>query len=122
MRPETYALSPGADALILRWSDSSEDRIPAPRLRAAARDAASVRRRIEQGALTVAPDLTIDWADPMGAMGLNIRFSDGHDRAIYPWDYLREIAASGPETAPEAAPATGAASANDPARVVSNVN
>ena len=93
MRPETYALTPGADALILRWSDARVDRIPAPQLRAAARDAASVRRRIEQGPLVPAAGLTIDGADPVGAMGLNIRFSDGHDRAIYPWAYLREIAA-----------------------------
>ena len=28
----------------------------------------------------------------VGSYAINIAFSDGHDRGIYPWAYLREIA------------------------------
>lgn len=28
----------------------------------------------------------------MGTTGVQIKFSDGHDRGIYPWGYLRAIA------------------------------
>lgn len=28
----------------------------------------------------------------VGEAGLNIRFSDGHDRGLYPWEYLRSVA------------------------------
>jgi DUF971 family protein len=28
----------------------------------------------------------------VGAYGVQLHFDDGHDRGIYPWDYLRELA------------------------------
>lgn len=28
----------------------------------------------------------------MGSTGIQVVFSDGHDRGIFPWDYLRRIA------------------------------
>nr|WP_244575527.1 DUF971 domain-containing protein [Rhizobium sp. 11515TR] len=32
--------------------------------------------------------------EPIGSYGVRLVFSDGHDRGIYPWQYLREIADS----------------------------
>lgn len=29
---------------------------------------------------------------PFGALALNLIFADGHDRGVFPWAYLREIA------------------------------
>ena len=92
MRPEAYARSEDGGALVLSWSGEPDAQILAPRLREAARDAGSIRLRLEQGALIAPTDLTIAFIEPMGSMGLNVGFSDGHDRAVYPWDYLRALA------------------------------
>lgn len=32
--------------------------------------------------------------EPVGEKGLQCFFSDGHQRGIYPWDYLHELASS----------------------------
>jgi DUF971 family protein len=29
--------------------------------------------------------------EPVGGFGVNIHFSDGHDRGIYPFVYLKEL-------------------------------
>jgi DUF971 family protein len=31
--------------------------------------------------------------EPVGEQALNLGFSDGHDRGIYPWAYLRQLGA-----------------------------
>ena len=36
-------------------------------------------------------EVTILAVDPMGHYGINIAFSDGHARGIYPWSYLAEL-------------------------------
>jgi DUF971 family protein len=40
------------------------------------------------------PDVHLAAAEPVGQYGLNLRFSDGHGRGIYPWALLRELALS----------------------------
>ncbi|MEZ2143418.1 gamma-butyrobetaine hydroxylase-like domain-containing protein [Bradyrhizobium sp. DN5] len=42
--------------------------------------------------LTVAPGLHVAAIEPIGNYALRLSFSDGHDRGIYPWSYLRELA------------------------------
>ena len=37
-------------------------------------------------------DVTITAAREIGTYGVNIAFSDGHDRGIYPWSYLEALA------------------------------
>ena len=37
-------------------------------------------------------DLTIVAVELVGNYGIHVRFSDGHDRGIFPWAYLAEIA------------------------------
>ena len=63
-------------------------------LRANAMDAVSRRQRIDQGSVTVCPDISIISVRPVGHTGLNIAFSDGHDRSIYPYPYLQSLAQS----------------------------
>jgi len=55
------------------------------------RDAASRREKIDTGAVAVPADLTITGLMQVGSTGVNVHFSDGHDRAIYPFAYLREL-------------------------------
>jgi DUF971 family protein len=40
------------------------------------------------------PGLRITEIHPVGAYGVQLVFSDGHDRGIYPWTYLRELTQS----------------------------
>lgn len=63
-------------------------------LRAHAMDAVSRRERIDNSSVTVCPDIHILSVRPVGHTGLNITFSDGHDRAIYPYSYLQTLALS----------------------------
>jgi DUF971 family protein len=90
MTPET--LTPDCTELRIEWPDGRSDAIPAAILRGAARDASSLREQIDTGTIRVADGIEITGCDPVGTYGVNIRFSDGHDRAIYPFVYLREIA------------------------------
>lgn len=94
MRPEELTLSDDRARLIVAWPGGTVDEIPATRLRESARDAASLRKKIDFGEIAAAADLTIDDIRLVGAFGVNLTFSDGHDRAIYPWPYLREIASA----------------------------
>ncbi|MDK1493921.1 gamma-butyrobetaine hydroxylase-like domain-containing protein [Sinorhizobium sp. 7-81] len=38
--------------------------------------------------------MTITSAEAIGSYAVRLGFSDGHDRGIYPWSYLRDIANS----------------------------
>ncbi len=91
MPPEALTISKDRALLHATWPDRSFA-IPAKALRVAARDAVSVRERHDNGTVMVPPDITITGVEMVGAMGVNVIFSDGHDRAIFPWAYLREIA------------------------------
>ena len=66
--------------------------IGAPHLRAACRCADCRRERIDRDAVPDTGDTTIAEVRLVGDHALNITFSDGHDRGIYPWSYLRELA------------------------------
>jgi len=50
------------------------------------------RRRRLGDVLPVAADVMLEKAEPVGIAGLQLFFSDGHSRGIYPWAYLRQIA------------------------------
>jgi len=51
----------------------------------------SARRRID-GVLPVAADVVLQKLEPVGSVGLQLFFSDGHSRGIYPWAYLQQMA------------------------------
>ncbi len=81
-----------AQALVLHWSaeDADPTTLPAAYLRA--RCQCTHCRRLD------AKDLERDhaWvllmdAKPVGTYGLQLVYSDGHDRGIYPWYYLRQL-------------------------------
>lgn len=82
--PLSVELSPGT--LRLRWTD-----------RAAELDAATLRSVCRCGgcrsrAPSADPALRLADAVPVGHYAVNLIFSDGHDRGIYPWVWLRELA------------------------------
>lgn len=91
--PSEIALAADRRSLLIDWGHGRRDSASAAALRDACRSSRSVRLRVDGRAVPVADDLTIVDVRPVGHYAINLVFSDGHDRGIYPWRYLREIAA-----------------------------
>ena len=78
--------------LQLGWADGQQARFSAPTLRSACKCAGCEKRR-RDGHLPAAPaDTALTGIHPIGEFGLQLVFSDGHDRGIYPWPYLHQLA------------------------------
>jgi prepilin-type processing-associated H-X9-DG protein len=70
--------------------------LPAGRLRAACRCAHCRRAQIDGVFPGHFEAIAVAQVAPMGHYGINIAFSDGHARGIFPWSYLAELAADLP--------------------------
>jgi DUF971 family protein len=78
--------------LELTWQDGSTDRLPHALLRSCCRCAACEQQRRHSGTpIEAAGSIRLSAIEPIGDKGLNLVFSDGHGRGIYPWAYLRQI-------------------------------
>lgn len=84
-----------AGTLRIRWSDGLLRSFSNALLREHCQCAQckSLRRRSEP--VTAAAGLRITDIHPVGAYAMQLVFSDGHRRGIYPWAYLRELGESG---------------------------
>jgi len=79
--------------LELAWQDGAVSRLPHGLLRSRCRCAGCEQQFRTQGRRPeVSPDLRLADIQPIGDKGLNLHFTDGHGRGIYPWAYLRQIA------------------------------
>ncbi|MEM9682870.1 MAG: DUF971 domain-containing protein [Pseudomonadota bacterium] len=90
--PRQVTLAADRGHLEIEWDDGTRDRASAGALRAASRSSGAVRARLDGRAVPPPGDLTIVAVNPIGHYALNLVFSDGHDRGIYPWGYLKEVA------------------------------
>jgi DUF971 family protein len=93
--PSAITLHRASRTLHLSWGDA-EAAVPHGSLRLACRCAECESRR-RHGPAGVPPvhafgDVELLRIEPVGVIGLQFLFSDGHQRGIYPWAYLREIA------------------------------
>jgi DUF971 family protein len=89
--PEQIVVSADRSELRLVWPGRTLA-LGAPRLRAACRCADCRRARIDRDSDHVSDSVALADVRLVGDHALNITFSDGHDRGIYPWSYLRELA------------------------------
>lgn len=89
-RPEDLAIVEDGAALTVVWP-SRTCVIAADVLWRQCPSAAGKRRRID-GRDTPPPGIAITRLAPIGGYGVNIAFCDGHDRGIYPWGLLAELA------------------------------
>ena len=78
--------------LELAWADGRRVTFSSPSLRTACKCAGCEKRRRDDQPLAAAPDTTLTQINPIGDMGVQLVFSDGHDRGIYPWPYLHQLA------------------------------
>lgn len=93
MSPSEIRLERGRTHLSVTWDDGSRTIFEASLLREKARDAASVRSEVNGWTVPAAPDISISAVEPIGNYAVRLVFSDGHERGIFPWAYLSEIAA-----------------------------
>ncbi|MGY3606312.1 MULTISPECIES: gamma-butyrobetaine hydroxylase-like domain-containing protein [unclassified Bradyrhizobium] len=76
----------------MTWPDCGTRLLGAEALLRASRAASEIRRQVAGVELTIAPELHVAAIEPIGNYALRLSFSDGHDRGIYPWSYLRKLA------------------------------
>jgi DUF971 family protein len=92
MRIQSFWIADGGRTLIVAWEGGGESRLAAGVLWGECRSAGARRRRLDGANIDSAADLAIVGAWPVGRYGINIAFSDGHDRGIYPWALLADLA------------------------------
>ncbi|MCA3246193.1 MAG: DUF971 domain-containing protein [Azospirillum sp.] len=83
-----------ADGAFLEMLDERDriERIAAVALRRACRCAWCVRARHDGTFSTRFDAVRIKNAEAIGRYAVRLHFSDGHDRGIFPWQFIREIA------------------------------
>jgi DUF971 family protein len=90
------AASDDGRALHLTLGNGPALRLPAEQLRAACRCAHCRRAQIDGVFPVQFPSVAIVGVAPIGHYAVNLEFSDGHARGIYPWSYLAELAGDRP--------------------------
>src|SRR5712672_346222 len=88
--PETIVLAADRLRLRLSWSNGEGAQLRAEQLRAACRCAWCTRARIDGHFAASFDGVAIERLTPIGDYAINIAFSDGHARGIYPWPYLQQ--------------------------------
>lgn len=92
--PERVVIHQASRRLELRWPDGHAISLGHARLRGACKCAwcEGPRRRQPDQPSACDPDVRLEAITPIGEVGLQLHFSDGHDRGIYPWAYLHSLA------------------------------
>lgn len=86
--PELVSLR--RDSLTLRWAEGHHAITSAAALRAACR-CAECRASAAGAAVEDHATVKLTGVTPVGQYALQLTFSDGHDRGIYPWSLLHEL-------------------------------
>jgi DUF971 family protein len=89
--PTHIAVSDNLDFLDLTMAQGEMVRLPAGRLRAACKCAHCIRARIDGVFAAGFDGIAITHIAPIGDYAINIAFSDGHARGIYPWRLLLDL-------------------------------
>ena len=89
--PESITVTQGGAKLVVSDREGASHTIDAERLRLACRCAHCTRARIDGKFPERFDGVTISALTSMGHYGVNITFSDGHARGIFPWSYLAEL-------------------------------
>jgi len=90
--PHDVTIEDGGAALRLAWGDGGSARIAASMLWSECPSAQGRRRRLDGRHINAPAGLKIVRAAPIGHYAINIAFSDGHARGVYPWSLLTALA------------------------------
>jgi DUF971 family protein len=91
MAPTEIRLVNGRRTLEIEWPDGARSHLQAGHLRANCRSSRAIRSRHDGADTKPAGDLQMTDVGLIGLYGINLAFSDGDDRGIYPWSYLRQL-------------------------------
>lgn len=75
----------------ISWPDGRTDKLSCLALRAACACSSCLHAKRSGRLALYDADITIVDAKPFGVSGLQLFFSDGHSRGVFPWAYLREL-------------------------------
>lgn len=89
--PDEVRLSRGTRSLELVWPERTLH-FGFAELRNHCRCADCTAKRRSGGQIEASGDINIVAIHPLGTGALQFVFSDGHERGIFPWPYLAEIA------------------------------
>ncbi|ELX12850.1 hypothetical protein Jab_1c14650 [Janthinobacterium sp. HH01] len=94
IHPSTLVNNRQGRMLDIVWDDGQTQHLPHALLRAQCKCTVCQSQRLLAGAAQAAPeaDVRIDEIRQVGAYGVQLIFSDKHERGIYPWTYLRSLA------------------------------
>ena len=94
-QPAEIRLTQQATQLEIDWKDGTATRFSAAALRVACRCAicksAAVKAAHADQSANPVPDMRITLIESMGPNSINLQFSDGHTRGIFPFAYLRSL-------------------------------
>ncbi|MFD1705094.1 DUF971 domain-containing protein [Methylopila henanensis] len=96
--PAEAAVRDAGRELRLSFHDGDGATLSAETLRLGCRCAWCTRARADGRFPAAFPGVAITAIEPLGGYAAHMTFDDGHDRGIYPWTYLRRLAAG--ETPP----------------------
>jgi DUF971 family protein len=91
MFPKEIRLAKDRASLEIEWRDGIIRRLTAPLLRAHCRSARAVREAVDGTAGVDANAVHITRVEQVGGYAVNLGFSDGEERGIYPWSLLRSL-------------------------------
>ncbi|WP_338770263.1 DUF971 domain-containing protein [Massilia sp. METH4] len=81
----------GSGVLAVHWEDGSDSAFTHAQLRAACPCSECRAIRRAGGIVSAAAGVRLSAIEPAGANALNLAFSDGHARGIYPFALLAEL-------------------------------
>jgi len=94
----TQIIEESDSEVSINWSDGTETRYDAPRLRRACPCAGCINEWTGEKKLdeqSVADDLYFKHISIVGRYALNFHFSDGHDTGIFSFEYLKKLQTDG---------------------------
>ena len=77
--------------LEISWSDGLVSRFKDAALRRACRCTTCRQASARQETIPCPEDIRLLSIVPVGSYAIQFSFDDGHDRGIFPWDYLRRL-------------------------------
>ncbi|QEY60683.1 DUF971 domain-containing protein [Metapseudomonas lalkuanensis] len=88
--PNSLRNSLGEAQLTLEWADGEQQQISHTRLRGACPCSQCKSARL-RGVISMVDEGVRLERIALQGYGVQLVFSDGHERGIYPWEYLREL-------------------------------
>jgi DUF971 family protein len=79
--------------LELTWEDNTKQMFHSGFLRRQCQCADCKSQRKHPGGMNVSDEVSIRDIRPVGSYAVQLLFSDGHERGIYPWSYLKSMKA-----------------------------